>query len=239
MQVGDWVGGYHLIERRGVGGAGTVWLAQDEGGMRVALKLVHPALADDEVARERLAREARTVNAVASDHVAHVVDVEVDDVQPFIVSEYVDGPTLSRVLEDGPMPRDRALECAASLLETVEAVHAAGVIHRDIKPGNVILSGRGPVLIDFGIAQGDEDLTLTAQGFVSATASYASPQILRGKRADESSDWWAWTATVLHLLTGHAPFGSGSTQAVMNRVLNGQPDTTGLPAAVAQLFSHT
>lgn len=236
MDAGQRVGGYRLIERRGIGGAGTVWLAMDDGGTPVALKLLHPALAADQVARDRLAREARTVNAVKSAGVAHVLDVEVDDVQPFIVSEFVDGPTLAEVLAGGPLSQGEALRCASQLFETVQAVHDAGVIHRDIKPGNVIMSSDGSVLIDFGIAQGEDDLTLTAHGFVSGTASYASPDILRGSRPNEGADWWAWVATILHALTGRPPFGSGSTEAVMNRVLSGTPDVAGLPWGVAQVF---
>lgn len=237
MDKGQWLGGYRLIERRGVGGAGTVWLAEDEGGMRVALKLLHPAVAHDELSRERLVREMRTVNAVPSTGVAHVIDIEVDDVQPFIVSEYIDGPTLSEVLADEPLNSSEAIEYADAIRRIISRVHDAGVTHRDIKPGNIILSAVGPVLIDFGIAQAEDDLTLTATGFVSGTASYASPEVLRGQRADEYSDWWAWAATFLQMLTGRAPFGSGSTEAVMNRVLSGAPDTSGLPAPVARLFT--
>ena len=236
VDEGHWLGGYRLIRRLGVGGTGTVWLAQDEGGMNVALKLLHPAIAANEHSRQRLMRETRTVNAVLSDGVAHVVDVEVDDVQPFIVSEFIDGPTLAELLRESPLEVEDALDCAKQLYAIISAVHRAGVIHRDIKPGNIIMSETGPVLIDFGIARASEDVTLTAQGFVSATASYASPELLRGVRADEASDWWAWSATVLHMLTGRLPFGSGATEAVMNRVLQGQPDTQGLPATAAQIL---
>lgn len=236
MIAGQKLGPYRLIERRGIGGAGTVWLAEDIEGHPVAMKLLHPAMASDPAARVRLAREARTVNAVSSRGVAHVIDLELEEAQPFIVSEFIDGPTLASILKQGPLSRGEALDFARRLFEIVSEVHAAGVVHRDIKPGNIIMSAEGPVLIDFGIAQGSDDEALTAHGFVSGTAAYSCPEVLRGSRSDEASDWWAWAATVLHSLTGRSPFGKGSTEAVMNRVLNGLPDTDGLPPQVEYLF---
>lgn len=236
MMVGETVGGYRLVERRGVGGTGTVWLAQDSEGQYVALKLLHPAVAADPVSAERLMREARTVNSVQSDGVAHVLDLELEEAQPFIVSEFVEGSTLADVLKEGALTRLETLQCAWDLSQVIEDVHAAGIVHRDIKPGNIIMSARGPVLIDFGIAQGGDDLALTAQGFVTGTAAYASPEILRGQRADEDSDWWAWAVTVVQMLTGRSPFGSGTTESVINRVLSGEVDVDGLPLRVQSVF---
>lgn len=237
METGQWLGGYRLIERLGIGGAGTVWLAEDEGGMRVALKLLHPALAHSEHSRTRLIRETQNVNAVRSDGVAHVLDVEVDDAQPFIVSEFIEGPTLSSLLRQGALPFDQVIELAHDLHATLEAVHQAGIVHRDVKPGNVIMSPKGPVLIDFGIAQSNDDDPLTITGFVSGTAGYASPELLRGQGATEESDWWAWAATLLTSATGRPPFGGGAQEAVMRRVLEGDPDVTGLPADLASIFT--
>lgn len=238
METGQWLGGYRLIERLGIGGAGTVWLAEDEGGMRVALKLLHPALAHSEHSRTRLIRETQNVNAVRSDGVAHVLDVEVDDAQPFIVSEFIEGPTLSSLLRQGALPFDQVIELAQDLHATLEAVHRAGIVHRDVKPGNVIMSPKGPVLIDFGIAQSNDDDPLTITGFVSGTAGYASPELLRGQGASEESDWWAWAATLLTSATGRPPFGGGAQEAVMRRVLEGDPDVTGLPADLAGIFTR-
>ena len=104
MEEGEELGGYRLIRRLGTGGAGTVWLAEDGGGTRVALKAMHPAMAASEESRQRLERETRTVNSVRSPFVAHIVDAETEASQPFVVSEYVEGPTLAEILVSGPVP---------------------------------------------------------------------------------------------------------------------------------------
>ena len=166
MNEGDDIGGYKLLHRLGAGGAGTVWLAEDGGGTRVALKLVHPALAASEAARARLAREARTVNSVRSNAVAHVLDIETDATQPFVVSQYIEGPTLTSILQCGPLPLPVVTALATHMAQTINAVHDAHIIHRDIKPSNIICSNEGPILIDFGIAQGDGDERLTQTGLV-------------------------------------------------------------------------
>ncbi|WP_165216553.1 serine/threonine-protein kinase [Schaalia sp. ZJ1691] len=236
MESGDEIGGYRLLERLGAGGAGTVWLAEDGGGSPVAFKLIHPALAASEEARARLVREARTVNSVKDRGVAPVLDVETDASLPFVVSEYIEGPTLSALIAQGPLPGAGVVHLAAHLARTIEAVHHAGVIHRDIKPSNIICSPYGPVLIDFGIAMRDEDERLTMTGLVSGTAGYTAPEILQSRPSDEASDWWAWCATVLASATGRPPFGGGDLQAVMMRVLNDDPDVAGLPVDVASLL---
>lgn len=238
VDEGQWIGGYRLVERLGIGGAGTVWRAVDDGGMEVAIKLVHPAAAASEESRQRLIRETRTVNSVKSAGVAHVLDVETDDLQPFIVSEYIEGQTLEQRLTYGALPPEEATDIAEELWWIIRAVHDAGVIHRDIKPGNIVLSPHGPVLIDFGIARGHDDETLTAHGFVSGTASYASPELLRGAQSTAASDSWAWAVTFIQMLTGRAPYGTGTTEAIIRRVLAGKVDDEGLPQGVAQLFAH-
>lgn len=234
----QWLGGYHLIRRLGTGGAGTVWLAEDGAGQRVALKLLHPALAASEAARVRLTREATTVNAVHSSGVAHVVDVETDDAQPFVVSEFIEGPTLATRLRSGALPPRELAALADALRHILDAVHAVHVVHRDVKPSNVILSATGPVLIDFGIAMGPDDEHLTGTGLVSGTAGFAAPELLRGGQSSDTTDWWAWAATVLNAATGRAPFGAGNAQAVSSRVLAEDPDVEGLPPGVADLFTQ-
>ena len=237
VESGQWLGGYHLIRRLGTGGAGTVWLAEDGAGTRVALKLLHPALAASESARLRLSREATTVNAVRSSGVAHVVDVETDDAQPFVVSEFIEGPTLATRLRSGALPPRELAALADSLRHILEAVHAAHVVHRDVKPSNVILSATGPVLIDFGIAMGPDDEHLTGTGMVSGTAGFAAPELLRGGEATPATDWWAWAATLLDAATGRPPFGGGEAVAVAARVLADSPDVEGLPRGVAELLA--
>lgn len=233
MEEGKDLGGYRLIRRLGTGGAGTVWLAEDEGGTRVALKAMHPALATSEDSRARLEREVRTVNSVRSPFVAHIVDAEIDASQPFVVSEYVEGPTLAEILSSGPIPLRGVAALSYHLASTIAAVHHANIIHRDIKPSNIICSSRGPVLIDFGIAMAVDDQHLTRTGLVSGSAGYTAPELLRGKPATKESDWWAWCATLLSCATGRPPFGKGDVMATMMRVIEGEPDLSGLHPMVA------
>ena len=233
MDEGNELGGYRLIRRLGTGGAGTVWLAEDGGGTRVALKVMHPALATSEESRARLEREVRTVNSVRSPFVAHIIDAEIDASQPFVVSEYVEGPTLAEILSSGPIPLRGVAALSYHLASTIAAVPHANIIHRDIKPSNIICSSRGPVLLDFGIAMAVDDQHLTRTGLVSGSAGYTAPELLRGKPATKESDWWAWCATLLSCATGRAPFGKGDVMATMMRVIEGEPDLAGLHPMVS------
>ena len=233
MDEGNELGGYRLIRRLGTGGAGTVWLAEDGGGTRVALKVMHPVLATSEESRARLEREVRTVNSVRSPFVAHIIDAEIDASQPFVVSEYVEGPTLAEILSSGPIPLRGVAALSYHLASTIAAVHHANIIHRDIKPSNIICSSRGPVLLDFGIAMAVDDQHLTRTGLVSGSAGYTAPELLRGKPATKESDWWAWCATLLSCATGRAPFGKGDVMATMMRVIEGEPDLAGLHPMVS------
>lgn len=233
MDEGNELGGYRLIRRLGTGGAGTVWLAEDGGGTRVALKVMHPALATSEESRARLEREVRTVNSVRSPFVAHIIDAEIDASQPFVVSEYVEGPTLAEILSSGPIPLRGVAALSYHLASTIAAVHHANIIHRDIKPSNIICSSRGPILLDFGIAMAVDDQHLTRTGLVSGSAGYTAPELLRGKPATKESDWWAWCATLLSCATGRAPFGKGDVMATMMRVIEGEPDLAGLHPMVS------
>ena len=236
MREQDIIGGYRLLKRLGAGGAATVWLACDEAGERVALKILHPALAADEDYRERLLREARTVNSIRGGGVAHILDIEIDATQPFVVSEYIPGPTLSELLARGALNIGGVAAIGGALAQTLEDVHARRIIHRDVKASNVICSPRGPVLIDFGIAMGQDEARLTQTGLVSGTAGYTAPELLRGGRASAATDWWGWTATLLTALTGRPPYGEGATEGILDRVLKGEPDTRGLDPRVASLM---
>lgn len=235
-----WVGGYHLRVEIGRGGTGTVWDAEDEGGNRVALKLLHPSLASTEEARLRLLREARLVNQVRSPHVARVLDVEADAYTPFVVTELVQGPTLeSELLRLSYNPADAA-QLGSELADTLDAIHAAGIAHRDLKPSNVILTTRGPTLIDFGIAHGEDDNHLTRTGSVTGTAGYVAPELLTMAKPTieqlQNGDWFAWAATLLKTVSGRPPFGSGRADVILQRVFEGRPDLAGLDDQIAQAF---
>ncbi|WP_230206015.1 serine/threonine protein kinase [Actinomyces urinae] len=236
-KAGEEIGGYRLVRPLGKGGAGIVWEVEDGEGATFALKLLHPAIAADPSSRVRLAREAAVLNRIRTDGVANVVDLETEAAQPFVVTELVDGLDLrEEIRSGGPFAFADALEIARSLQQTLSAVHAAGVVHRDLKPSNIILGATQPVLIDFGIAQADEDERLTSTGLVSGTVGWVAPEVMRGREPDEGSDWWAWAAILLNMLTGRAPYGAGSQDVVLSRQMAGQLDLAGLYPPLARIL---
>lgn len=171
-----WIGGYHLLHKIGTGGTGTVWEAADEGGNKVALKLLHPSVADTEDARKRLLREARLVNQIKSDNISQVLDVEADAFAPFVVTELIAGQTLDKVVANAPASAEELHELAIDLADVLDDVHEANVAHRDLKPSNIVMSPEGPVLIDFGIAQSSDDGRITQTGSVTGTPGYVAPR---------------------------------------------------------------
>ncbi|MBV7362918.1 serine/threonine protein kinase [Actinomycetaceae bacterium TAE3-ERU4] len=232
------VGGYRLLSELGRGASSVVFLAQDEQGNEYALKLLHPTLALDIQARERLEREARLINSVRDVGVARVYDYEIDSDQPFIVTDLVSGPTLERaVTQRGPMALRGVISLGRKLARTLQAVHEAGVVHRDFKPSNVALSPHGPVLLDFGVSQAEGATRMTSAGLVSGTAGYVPAEVLRGQEPSRLADWWAWCATLLFARSGKPPFGAGAQGQVLSRVLSGQVLTEGLSADEGCYFS--
>ncbi|MGV9183266.1 serine/threonine protein kinase [Arcanobacterium canis] len=231
------IGGYQLVERIGVGGMSTVYEAVDGGGTRVALKLLHPALSADPAARVRLKREVAMLQRVRGPYVAQILDAETDDTDVFIVTELIDGPTLDDdVAQQGVFTGDDLAQLSRELGQALESIHAQGVLHRDIKPSNVMLGRNGPVLIDFGISQLGDDLRLTQTGSLTHTPGWADPRVIRGSAPDELADWWSMAAVMAFAATGRPPFGRGNTSAVMNRVLAGEADLSGLPDRLVAVF---
>ncbi len=229
------IGGYRLIKRIGSGGMSTVFEAEDGAGDRVALKLFHPGLLAEESGRSRLRREVAMLQKVRGPFVAEVVDAETDEAEAFIVTELVDGPTLEQdVADSGVYDGGDLADLARRLGEAVESIHRVGVLHRDLKPSNVMIGPKGPVLIDFGIAQLGEDARLTMPGSLTHTPGYCDPVVLNGGDPNPQADWWSLAAVVAFAATGRSPFGTGSAPAIMRRVLDGQPDLRGLPEATAR-----
>ena len=228
------IDGYHLVRRIGAGGMGSVHEALDADGNRVAVKVLHESIAADPAARERLRREVELLHRVRGKGVARVLDAEVDGVVAFVVTELVDGPTLEDdVREHGPLDAEELGGLAHGLAAGLRSIHAAGVTHRDLKPGNVMLAADGPVIIDFGIAQVADDVRLTQTGMVTGTPGYLDPEVLAGADPGPDGDWWAWAAVLTFAATGRPPFGRGTMQAVLGRVSTGLVDTAGLPDDVA------
>ena len=229
---GDVVGGYTVVRALGRGGSGAVYLVRDEGGTEAALKLVDTA---DAGARIRLGREVAALQALRHARVPRVLDAELDDAEAFVVFEFVDGPSLSHVVRtQGALPPAHVAEFAAVLADALEAVHAAGVVHRDVTPANVLLGPHGPVLIDFGISQHREDDRLTRTGLVSGTAGYVAPEVIDGADPTPASDDWALAATLAFAATGAAPFGTG--MGALSATLAGdvRPD---VPLALARALT--
>ncbi|MDO4665286.1 MAG: serine/threonine-protein kinase [Actinomycetaceae bacterium] len=237
MEVSQNIGGYRLLAPLGAGGMGTVWKALDGAGNVVALKLLNASTAADLDSRRRLAREAATINRVRSEAVAQVLDVETEGQDAFIVTEYIEGPTLYEdVASAGPWEGTDLADLGERLAAALAQMHQVGVIHRDIKPSNIMVSERGPVLIDFGIAQLAGDDRITSTGLVTGTPGYLAPWIISGDQPDKNSDWWSWAAVILFAATGRPPFGRGTLPTVLMRVQAGTPDVGGLVPALADAF---
>ncbi|WP_043634387.1 serine/threonine-protein kinase [Nonomuraea candida] len=229
------VGPYTLVERLGRGGMGEVYLATTRRGERVALKVLHD-LAEDETSRIRLEREVRALRRVESPYVAKVLDADLDGARPYLVMEHIEGATLlDRVRQEGPLDVAQLVDMAQGIAAALAIIHAAGVVHRDLKPGNIIMAARGPVLIDFGIAQVLDATRLTMTGTFLGTPGYTAPEIFADEHVDSPADVHAWAATVAFAATGRPTFGRGTAEAQMYAVLNGQADLKGVPVQLLPL----
>ena len=197
------VGGYQLLTRLGEGGMGVVHLAQRPDGHRVALKVLRPHIVGDDEARARLAREVGSLSRIRSRWVAEIVDADPWAEIPYVATRYVPGLSLhDLVAEEGPVTGDDLRWFAECLAEGLASVHAVGVLHRDVKPSNVLMEGRTPILIDFGLARVADDPRLTHTGWLLGTPGYLAPEILHGDDATTASDVHSWAATVAYAGTG-------------------------------------
>jgi eukaryotic-like serine/threonine-protein kinase len=226
-------GRYAVLEEIGRGGMGIVWLAEDRTiGRRVAIKELHlPAgVPDDErkVLEERVLREARTAGRLNDPAVVTVYDVVQEAGNTYIVMELIQAPTLSAIVNrQGPLPQEAVARLAEQLLSALEAAHAAGIVHRDVKPSNIMVLANGRVkLTDFGIAQSTDDPRLTVSGILVGSPSYIAPERLRGQEADAGSDLWALAASLFYAVEGRSPFERSSTAATMHAILNEVPFLT-------------
>ena len=231
------LGPYRLLDQLGEGGMGVVHLALAPSGRAVAIKVLRPHIAHDADARARLAREVTTLSRVQDPGVAAVLDADTEGDRPYIVTRYVPGPPLDRVVADhGPLQGEALLRVGRGLSRALRAIHAAGVIHRDLKPANVLLLHGDPVVIDFGIAHVADDVRLTMTGLVMGTPGYLSPEVLEGAPVTEATDWWGWAATLAFAASGVPPFGRGHMEAVLDRVRRGQADLSGVDPRLQPLL---
>ncbi|MER5322065.1 serine/threonine-protein kinase [Streptosporangium roseum] len=231
MNQDDRLGPYRLLRRLGEGGMGVVHLAVDPQGRQVAVKVLRAEVAGDDVARRRLSREVETMRRVRSEHIAEVLDADVTGHRPYIVTRYVPGQPLDELIkQDGPMGLPALLKVAHGVAAALAAVHSVGVIHRDLKPGNVLILDGQPVLIDFGIAQAVDATRLTQTGMFIGTPGYLAPEIIEGHEAGPEVDVHAWAGTLVFAATGQPPFGKGTLEMIFYNITAGKADVDAVPA---------
>ena len=241
LQPGDpqLIGPYRLRGRLGAGGMGRVYLGLSPGGRAVAVKVIRADLAQDAEFRARFRREVGVARRVSGLFTAPVIDADVESPVPWLATAYVRGPSLAdAVSEHGPLPAASVLVLARGLAEGLSAIHAAGVVHRDLKPANVLLAEDGPRLIDFGISRAVEASALTHTGLVVGSPGFMSPEQAEGREVGPPSDVFSLGAVLAFAATGQGPFGSGSTPALVYRVVYGAPQLDLVPAGVRPLIDR-
>jgi serine/threonine protein kinase len=239
LQPGDpeQIGRFRLLARLGTGGMGRVYLAHSPGGMRVAVKVIHSHLAEDENFRARFKREVAAARMVSGAFTAPVVAAEPHGLQPWVASVYVPGPSLATVISQrGPLDVPTVTALAAGLAEGLSAVHEAGVIHRDLTPANVLLSPDGPRIIDFGISAAAGATTLTGTGQTLGTPAFMSPEQALAQGIGQPSDIFSLGAVLTFTAKGEGPFGTGDYPTVLLRMVQGAPDLDGVPAELRPLL---
>jgi hypothetical protein len=223
------IGPYRLLGRLGAGGMGRVYLARSEGGRTVAVKVVHPHFALDEEFRARFRREVEAARRVGGRWTAPVLDADPDAPVPWVATGYVSGPPLARaVAEHGPLPEGAVRALGAGLAEALTAVHGLGLVHRDVKPSNVLLALDGPRLIDFGIARAtDGTASLTSTGVSVGSPGYMAPEQILGRGVTGAADVFSLGAVLAYAATGEAPFTGDSSAALLYKVVHEEPELAG------------
>ncbi|TNY35161.1 serine/threonine-protein kinase [Thermomonospora catenispora] len=238
LQPGDprRLGTYEIVERLGEGGQGVVYLGRDADGTKVAIKLLRADLTENESARNRFVREVQAAKKVARFCTAQVLEADVAGDRPYIVSEFVPGKSLQKlVTEEGPRTGAALDRLAIGTMTALVAIHQAGIVHRDFKPHNVLMAPDGPRVIDFGIARALESGSAASTKAIG-TPAYMAPEQVMGSALTEAVDVFSWGSTMVFAATGRPPFGQDSIPAVINRLLNEEPDLTGVPDDLVELI---
>lgn len=230
------VGDYDLVARIGKGGQGVVYLGKAPDGTRVAVKVMETSWASNSRARSRFAKEIEAASKVAPFCTAALLDSDINADPPYIVSEYIEGPSLrDAVLRDGPRTGAALDRLAISTATALVAIHQAGVIHRDFKPANVLLGPDGPRVIDFGIARHSE-ATVTATDSIVGTPAYMAPEQVEGRELTPAVDIFAWAGVMVFAATGQSPFHDETLPAIINRVLHQPPRLDGVDERLRPLL---
>ncbi|MBD2895944.1 Serine/threonine-protein kinase PknD [Actinomadura sp. RB99] len=226
------LGQFEVVGRLGAGGQGAVFLGRAPGGEYVAVKLLHAQMANDPAARARFTREVAAAQKVEPFCTARVLEADVHGDQPYVVSEFIDGPSLHDVVaHNGPLGAAELERLAIGTVTALAAIHEAGIVHRDFKPNNVMLASDGPRVVDFGIARtvNSQESAVTATGMVVGTPGYLAPEQLTGAPLTPAVDIFAWGATMVFAATGQSPFEADTLPVIINRILNEDPDLSALP----------
>jgi serine/threonine protein kinase len=245
------LGRYEVIGRLGAGGQGAVYLGRTPRGERragderefdyCAIKLLHAQMSADSAARARFAREVSAAQKVAPFCTARILEYDLHGDQPYIVSEYINGPSLHDVvMQDGPRGAADLERLAIGTVTALAAIHESGIVHRDFKPNNVLLADDGPRVVDFGIARhfDTQESAVTATGMVVGTPGYLAPEQLTGQQLGPGVDIFAWGTTMVFAATGRSPFDADSLPVIINRILNEHPDLTALPGPLRGLVER-
>lgn len=248
LNAGDRLGPYQIVNLIGAGGMGQVYRAQDTRLARtVAIKILSAEI-DSAAAREQFDREARAISSLSGPNICTLYDVGTQDGRAYLVMEYLEGETLADRLARGPVPLKKVVEYALQIAAGLDATHRHGLIHRDLKPGNVMLTKSGVKLLDFGLAKmarptdclgtaADPARTITAPGVLLGTCQYVAPELLAGKEPDRRCDIFAFGAVVYEMITGRRAF-DGNTQAITcARILEHDPPPMQTPEAATAQFA--
>ncbi|MFE1311513.1 PQQ-binding-like beta-propeller repeat protein [Streptomyces sp. NPDC058755] len=232
------LGPYRLLGVLGEGGMGKVYVGRDASGTVAAVKVLRPELAHDQNLTHRFLREAHTAQAVKSSGVARVLGAQLEGGRPWIASEFLSGPTLEQAVgAHGPFDETGVRVLAAALATTLSDIHTAGLVHRDLKPANIVLTSKGPRIIDFGIARPEHGLTLTTTGQVPVTPGFGAPEQVLGHRVGPAADVFSLGAVLVYAAGGRPAYTGSHVATVQYTVVHGEPDLTAVPPSLQPLIA--
>ena len=226
---------YKILRKVGSGGMGVVYLGVSWDGAPVAIKVLRPELAGDQEFRHRFGREVAALVQVKGVCTVRVIEADSQSSMPFVVTEYAPGPSLSEYInKHGSVGPEMLFGLATGLAEALTTIHAAGIMHRDFKPSNIILTDGGPKVIDFGIARRQDTRGVTKTGMMIGSLGFMAPEQIRGHPGREA-DIFAWGVTVAYAAGGRSPFGAGNSHSILYRIMYGDPDIASVPDSLRPL----
>jgi serine/threonine protein kinase len=240
LQPGDplRLGSFEITGRLGVGEQGAVFLGRDRAGGHVAVKVLHVRLSGEPVARSRFTGAFSSARKVSGFCTAAILAADVDGDRPYVVSQWVDGPSLQQLVDEEGVRGGAVVErLAVGMAVALAAVHRAGALHHNLKPGNVLLGRDGPRMSDFGIARALEAVNVSFTGHMTEDPSYKAPEQLSGMGIGPAADVFAWASTLVFAATGKPPFGDGSPQQVMRRIVYDQADLSAVPDSLRDVLA--